>query len=140
MGQPNIIEGAKHTDSRGTLSFINEFDMLQIRRFYTIEHPNIEIERGWRGHKIEQRWFSVSKGSFVVKLVRIDNWEFPSPILQQQEFILSEKQHSVLHIPKGYASCLKANEANSKLIVFADSTVENAELDDYLFPIDYFKG
>ena len=54
-------------------------------------------------------------------------------------FVLNEKEHSVLHIPKGFASCLKANELNSKVIVFADSTSENAKLDDYLFPEDYFK-
>ena len=140
MEEPNLIVGGKHTDPRGTLSFINEFDMLPIRRFYIIEHSDTTIERGWRAHKIEQRWFKVCKGAFTIKLVRIDDWEFPNVNLEQNIFNLSEKEHNVLHIPKGFASCFRATEPNSRLIVFADSVVENAKLDDYLFPTDYFKG
>ncbi len=137
MEHPKIIKGGKHTDARGTLAYFNEFDMFAIRRFYWIEHPDIDLERGWRGHKVEQRWFSVCQGSFLVKLVKIDDWTSPSSGLEQNVFILNDTE--VLHIPKGYASYLKANEPNSKLIVFADSKIADAGLDDYLFPINYFK-
>lgn len=137
MGLPRIIQGGKHIDSRGTLGYFNQFDMTVVRRFYLIEHTDIEVERGWRAHKIEQRWFSVCQGSFLIKLVKIDNWTTPVANAKQHLFTLTGAE--VLHIPKGYASSLKAIEPNSKILVFADSKVENAGLDDYLFPIDYFK-
>lgn len=137
MEQPKILKGGKHTDARGTLAYFNGFDMSAIRRFYLIEHPDTEIERGWRGHKIEQRWFSVCQGSFLIKLVKIDNWTSPNSNAEQIVFILDDTD--VLYIPKGYASYLKANEPKSKLIIFADSKIEDAGLDDFLFPIDYFK-
>ena len=137
MELPKVIKGGKHTDDRGTLSYFNEFDMSPIHRFYVIEHPTVDIKRGWRGHKIEQRWFSVCRGSFLVKLVKIDDWTSPTPKALQYKFILNDSE--VLHVPKGYASYLKANEPCSKLIVFADGKIADAGLDDYLFPIDYFK-
>lgn len=138
MLEPIIIKGNVRSDFRGKVGFINEFDMLEVRRFYTIENESIDIERGWRGHKIEQRWLSVCKGTFIVKLVKIDNWETPDQNLEQLEFILQESQFNILHIPIGYASLLKANEINSKMILFADSLLADAYRDDYLFPTDYF--
>lgn len=137
MELPKIIKGGKHTDARGTLSYFNEFDMSSINRIYMIEHPDIDVERGWRGHKIEQRWFSVCKGSFLVKLVKIDNWTTPDAKVKQHVFTLTDGE--ILHAPKEYASCLRAIEPNSKILIFADSKIENAGLDDYLFPTDYFK-
>lgn len=138
--QPNIVKGGSHTDHRGTISFINDFDMNQIKRFYIIEHPDTETVRGWRGHKIEQRWFYVTEGTFVIDLVRIDDFESPSVDLPVTQFKLSVKDTEVLHVPVGYASSIKALTPNSKLIVFADYGVENAPLDDYLYPVDYFQN
>ena len=71
MEKPQILTGGVFTDHRGTLKYNNGFDMSQVKRFYTIEHPDTSTIRAWRGHKIEQRWFSVSKGAFVIKLVKI---------------------------------------------------------------------
>lgn len=139
MEQAKIIKGGQHTDHRGRLNFINDFDMQLVRRFYTIEHPDTAIERGWRAHKIEQRWFHVSKGIFKVKLIRIDDWVNPSKELPQERYVLAAEETSVLHIPAGYASCLQALVANSKLIVFADHEVAHAQHDDYLFPLTHFE-
>lgn len=139
MKEPQIIKGGRHIDNRGTLSFFNDFDMTEITRFYVIEHPDTEILRGWRAHKIEQRWFLVCKGAFTVKLVEIDDWEKPSQTLSQSIFMLSEGDNNILHIPTGYASCIQTKEPDSKMIVFADSNISDAGVDNYLFPIDYFK-
>lgn len=135
-----IISGGHHVDSRGEVSFINDFDMSQVKRFYRIKHFDVETVRGWRAHKIEQRWFHVFSGSFMVSLVKIDNWEKPSPNLEQHKFILKATDISVLHIPVGYASNLQAIDENSEMIVFADYPIENAENDNYLYPSDFFIG
>ena len=135
---PNIIKGGSHTDQRGTISFVNDFDMGQVKRFYVIDHPNTEVIRGWRGHKIEQRWFHVAKGVFTIDLVKIDDFDSPSVDLPVTQFKLFAKDTEILHVPAGYASSIQALAANSKVIVFADYGVENAPLDDFLYPVNYF--
>lgn len=136
--KPGVISGGIHTDQRGTLRFFNDFDMEPVKRFYIIEHPDTETIRGWRAHRIEQRWFQITQGAFKIQLIKIDNWEVPSKSLLIEEFIISAQDNKVLHIPKGFASSIQALENNSKVIVFADYGIENAKLDDYLYPVDYF--
>ncbi|HTM98853.1 MAG TPA: hypothetical protein VL088_08935 [Pedobacter sp.] len=137
---PSIIQGGSHTDERGTLQFWNEFDMALVKRFYTITHSDIDTLRGWRGHRTEQRWFSVSTGSFLIKLVKIDNWELPSKDLTVLTFTLFAERTQVLHIPMGYASLIKAQVQDSMLLVFADHGIKHAKDDDYLYAADYFNG
>lgn len=139
MEQPKITKGGTHTDERGTVSFNNDFDMSQIKRFYTIQHPDVNVVRAWRAHKIEQRWFSVCRGEFVIKLVEIDNWEKPNRKLPQLVFVLNAGENDVLHVPKGYASSLQATVADSKLMVFADTNIGDVNTDDYLFSSSYFE-
>lgn len=136
---PALILGAEHTDNRGTLRFFNSFDMTQVKRFYVIENANSEIRRGWRGHKVEKRWFYVGKGSFSIRLVQIDDWNSPDPNLESQEYTLSADDNVVLEVHEGYASSLQALESGSRLIVFGNYELEHAKQDDYLFNEDYFK-
>lgn len=134
----NLIAGGIHHDTRGAIEFVNEFDMAQVKRFYIIKHNDVETLRGWRAHRIEQRWFYVLNGGFRVQLVKIDNWNSPSRNLPLQEQILTEATKEVLHIPAGYATCLKALEEGSRLLVFADFGIDHANNDNYLYPTDYF--
>ena len=134
-----IINGGSYADERGTITFINDFDMQLVKRFYRIKHHDTSIVRGWRGHKIEQRWFHVSTGTFQVKLIKIDNWKNPGKDLKIEVMVLSADENAVLYIPAGYASAIQSIEVNSELIVFADYAIDHAKHDDYLFPIDYFQ-
>jgi len=138
--QGQIIKGEQHKDVRGTIFFFNDFDMTVVRRFYRIKHHNTSAIRGWRGHKIEQRWFHVYRGSFEIKLVRIDNWEAPNPFLKATSMILQAEEDIILHIPEGIATSLTALSVNSEIIVFADYAIDHASKDDYLYPVDYFKN
>ena len=135
--KPLIILGNKHTDAKGDIGFVNEFDMKEVRRFYRIRNSNSQLKRGWRAHKIEQRWLSVLSGTFNVKVIKIDSWENPAKTLQSQSYHLTNN-NSVLHVPRGYATCIEAMEPNSEMILFADSLIEEAKKDNYLFPVDYF--
>lgn len=136
--EPKIIDGGSSSDLRGTINFVNDFRMDFVKRFYVIENANTEIVRGWRGHKIEQRWFYVINGSFVIKVLRIDDWKTPDKSLCAENYQMSADDSKVLHIPAGYATSIKASCQNSKLLVFADYPMEHAKEDDYLFPHDYF--
>ncbi|MGV3684504.1 MAG: hypothetical protein ACO1NS_02685 [Daejeonella sp.] len=70
--------------------------------------------------------------------MKIDNWISPDQAAPISTYTLSSKEHSILHIPQGYATGIQALEANSSLLVFADFGIEHAIEDDYLFEKNYF--
>lgn len=137
MLEPEIIRGNHHSDTRGTLTFNNDFNAIAIKRIYTVKNASTDFIRAWQGHQIEQRWFSAMVGSFVIKLIKIDSWENPSKDLPVLEFILSSENLDVLHVPAGSVSSIQAKEAGSKLMVFADYNLGEIE-DEYRFPADNF--
>ncbi len=134
---PQLIKGNKHTDHRGSISFVNDFDMMQVRRFYRIQHPDTAIIRGWRGHKIERRWFYVNCGVFKINIIKPNDWENPDKNITPETFIL-DPNSGILSVPNGYATSIQALQPDSDLLVFADHTISEAMHDDYVFPIDYF--
>ena len=125
-------------DHRGQIRFVNDFDMTQVKRFYIIKNADTELVRGWRAHRMEQRWFYVLSGSFSVDLVQIDNWESVSPDLPIEKRILKAEEHQVLNVPIGYGTAFQALEPESELLVFADYGIDNAPNDDHTWPVDYF--
>ncbi|WP_316790845.1 WxcM-like domain-containing protein [Pedobacter frigoris] len=135
---PALIPGGQHTDSRGTLTFLNDFDMSEVKRFYMIQNRDTAVIRAWRAHKIEQRWFYAINGEFLIRAVKIDNFDAPDNDLPIEEYTISAISNQVLHVPLGYATSVQAITNESKLLVFADYGIENAKFDDYLYPQDYF--
>jgi len=134
---PEIIKGASHTDSRGTLFYNNDFDASEVKRIYFIENANTEVIRAWQGHKIEQRWFAAVSGSFKILLIKIDNWDNPSQDLKPKTFIVTADTLDTLHIPPGYVSSIQSLEPNSKLIAMSDYLL-GAIQDEYRYESDYF--
>lgn len=139
MEQPTIIKGKSHADNRGSLFFNNDFNASPIKRIYYIENKDTQFIRGWTGHKIEQRWFSATQGSFTIRLIKIDNWQKPSENLPVLEFELNSENIDILHVPKGYASAIQAKDEKSRLLVMADYSLGEIT-DDYRFPINYFEN
>ncbi len=127
--ESKLIAGGTYTDQRGTLSYINDFDLTPIKRFYTITHPNKNVVRAWQGHQQEHKYFHVIRGSFVVAWVEIDNFNSPSPNLKAHYEILKASENNVLSVPPGYANGLKALEPGAKIMVFSDYAL-NESLDD----------
>ncbi|MDP5200705.1 WxcM-like domain-containing protein [Flavobacterium sp. DG2-3] len=136
--EPRLITGNYHSDQRGTLLYNNDFDASLIKRIYIIENESSEFIRGWQGHQIEQRWFSVVNGKFKIQLVKIDNWEEPSVNLENLTFFIDSEKLNVLHVPKGYVSSIQSLELNSKLLVMTDYFLGEIK-DEYRYDIDYFK-
>lgn len=134
---PNIITGNHHKDTRGSLKYNNSFNLAQIKRMYVIENANSQIIRGWQGHKIEQRWFSVITGKFQIKLLKVDDWENPSENLKPVCFVLNAENLDILHVPSGFISCIQAKVENSKLIVFSDYFLGEID-DDFKFELSKF--
>ncbi|WP_299837377.1 dTDP-4-dehydrorhamnose 3,5-epimerase family protein [uncultured Tenacibaculum sp.] len=128
-----IIKGGYYLDERGKLEFFNDFDMSTIKRVYFTTHFDTNIVRAWQGHTIESRWFRCVHGSFIVKLVKIDNWEKPSDNLEVYEYNLSAGDQEILYIPNGFANGFKALEDNSKLMIMSNYGFNEIENDQIRF-------
>lgn len=132
-----LLEGKKHQDERGIITFNNDFDASQIKRIYTIENSSTDYIRGWQGHKIEQRWFACMKGSFEISVIKVDDFENPSKDLTIQKYLLTDDILTYLHVPSGCITSIQANEINSKLLVLADFGLGEIN-DEYRFDLNYF--
>lgn len=133
MDKPTIVQGGIFTDERGILTHCNDLDMSQIERFYVIKHPDKSVIRAWHAHQDERKWFYATRGSFTVALIKVDDWDNPSPDLKPEIFTLTAGDSKVLCVPKGYANGIKAMEDDSALIVFSDKILSVALLDSWRY-------
>jgi dTDP-4-dehydrorhamnose 3,5-epimerase-like enzyme len=135
--RPVVLNGGSYSDDRGDVIYNNDFDLSVIKRIYSIQNVNTSFVRAWQGHAIERRWFSVVKGSFEIKLIKIDNWENPTKSLEVFSIVLNDKNFDVLYVPGGYVSSIQALEENSKLLLMSDYRLGDIE-DEYRFDSNYF--
>jgi len=133
-----LLEGKKHQDERGIITFNNDFDASQIKRIYTIENSSTDYIRGWQGHKIEQRWFACMKGSFEISVIKVDDFENPSTDVVIQKYQLDDKTLSYLHIPAGNITAIQALQNQSKLLILSDFMFGTVN-DEYRYKLNYFK-
>lgn len=134
---PRLIQGGVFKDERGELKYNNDFDASEIKRMYIIENSSIDLKRGWKAHKIEQRWFISLIGSFVIKIVAVEDFKKPQKKKQFYEFVLESKEMNVLHCPAGHATLIQALEPKSKILALGDFLLGETQ-DEYRFPLDYF--
>jgi dTDP-4-dehydrorhamnose 3,5-epimerase len=133
-----LIKGNIHIDQRGIVRFVNDFHFENVKRFYTITHPNTNTIRAWQGHKLETKYFYVTKGSFLINWIKIDNWQQPSKDLETNTHTLSDSESEILIIPPGHVNGFKALEPDSTMIMFSDMLLEDSKKDDYRFPVNYW--
>ncbi len=133
MDEVQIITGNSHTDTRGTISFVNLFDFAGVKRFYQIANAGKAVVRAWQGHKIEHKYFYVAKGSFVLAWVKIDDWDKPSSSLKAAYRIFKGDEPAVLSVPPGYANGIKACEEGSLLTVYSNLSLEQSTADRWSF-------
>ncbi len=132
-----LLEGKKHQDERGIITYNNDFNASQIKRIYTIENHSTDFIRGWQGHKVEQRWFACMKGSFSISVIAVDDFKNPSKNLTVEKYLLTDDVLTYLHIPPGYITAIQAKEDNSKLLVLADFDLGEIN-DEFRYSLDYF--
>jgi dTDP-4-dehydrorhamnose 3,5-epimerase len=70
--------------------------------------------------------------------VHVDRPDAPNKENKVHRFVLSEKQPSILFIPKEYANGIKALEPNTRILFFSDTSLEKSKNDDYRIPYDYW--
>ncbi len=136
--QIKLIKGGLSVDDRGTVSFVNDFNFENVKRFYSVENHKNGFIRAWHAHKNEAKYVLAVKGSALVCAVEIDNWENPSKELNVHRFVLSEKSPSVLYIPKGFANGFMSLSEDAKLLFFSTSTLQESLNDDFRFDAKYW--
>lgn len=138
MDEVKLIKGGIAVDDRGSVSFVNDFNFQDVKRFYIVENHKQGFIRAWHAHKNESKYVLVIKGSAIVAAVEIDNWDNPSKNLHVDRFVLSEKSPSVLYIPKGYANGFLSLSEDLKIMFMSTSTLEDSLNDDYRFEAHYW--
>lgn len=133
-----VYSGGEHIDNRGMVRFFNDFSLEEIVRFYEI-YPISGQPRGWQAHKAERKWFYCKSGTIIVNLVKLDNFDQPSPRLELQEFELNADKPKILAVPCGYASAFLAREPGASLMVYSNFPLEASQKDDYRFPLETWK-
>ncbi|PXY41998.1 hypothetical protein DMB65_05375 [Flavobacterium cheongpyeongense] len=136
---PEIIEGGNFSDSRGTISYVNDFSFKDIERFYVITNADENPIRAWQGHKVDAKNFYCISGSFKIHFVKIDNWENPSKDLNIETITMNASESKIVHIPAGYANAIQSLETNAKLISFSTLPLANSKDDDVRYASDYWK-
>jgi len=92
----NLISGGRHEDARGTLRFVNDFDMSEVKRFYTISNSAEQPKRGWIMHKRETKWFFPVTGVTKIEV------EKEGGDGQRRSFLLNAAEPAVLQVPPNH--------------------------------------
>jgi dTDP-4-dehydrorhamnose 3,5-epimerase-like enzyme len=132
--EPRLLEGAVAVDDRGTVSFVNDFDLAAVRRFYTVSNHRQGFVRAWHAHRDERKYVTVLRGSALVCCVPIDDWDNPSTDQPVSRFVLSELKPSVVEIPEGYANGFMSLTDDVSVMFFSSSTLEESHGDDVRYP------
>jgi dTDP-4-dehydrorhamnose 3,5-epimerase-like enzyme len=135
MNLAQITKGGFHEDQRGRVSFVNDFDMTLIKRFYQINHPNTDVIRAWQGHQTESKWFYCVEGSFTINYIQPKNWTNTNDAEKVERIEICHSNPMVLQVPYGFVTGIKANIPNSILIVYSDFTLSESKLDDFRFDL-----
>src|SRR5437868_2625681 len=129
MEEPRLIRGGLGIDDRGEVAFVNDFKFDTVKRFYTLKNHSPGFVRAWHGHKKESKYIYVAQGAALVCAVKIDDWENPGKELPLVRHVMTAKQPSVLYIPAGYANGTMSLEADTLVVVFSNSTLEESKGD-----------
>lgn len=123
-----IIDGGLSVDDRGTVTFCNDFDFKDVKRFYMVQNHSKGFVRAWHGHKKESKYVYVVSGVAIIGVVSMDLYNVVG------RYVLSADKPQILHIPAGNYNGFKTLTDDTKLIFFSTSTVEESKDDDYREP------
>jgi dTDP-4-dehydrorhamnose 3,5-epimerase-like enzyme len=135
---PRIIEGGSGIDDRGKVAFVNDFHFEGVKRFYVVSNHRTGFIRAWHAHRHEAKYVTVVHGAAMLAAVLIDDWEHPSKSAQVYRQVLSEEKPAIFYIPPGYANGSMTLTADTKIVFFSSSTLEDARQDDVRYDSRYW--
>ena len=125
----NQLIGGKATDDRGSVSFVNDFNFANVKRFYQVENHRNNFIRAWHGHKKEGKYIYVAKGVALVGAVSMEDENV-------KKFILSENSPQILWVPPGYYNGFMNLKTDTVVQFFSTSTIEESLEDDIRMEYD----
>ena len=131
--EPDLIKGAMFVDDRGSISFVNNFDLSEVRRFYMVENHEVGFIRAWHCHMEESKYVMALQGTAILALVRVEDPENPPVDHHIYRYVLTSSDPTVLWVPPGYAHGAKTLDAGTKLIFFSDASLSDSQKDDFRF-------
>lgn len=136
--EPRLIKGGLSVDERGIVSYVNDFDFPDVKRFYVIENHRVGYVRAWHGHRREEKSITVIQGTAIIGVIPLATFEKKDT--KTFRFVLSARQPAVLYIPGGYANGCMVLEEGTKIVHFSTFTMEEAEGDDMRYAGTLFPG
>jgi len=137
---PILIKGARFVDDRGSLNFCNEWSPLTagVKRFYQVQNHRSDFIRAWHGHQKEAKFVYVAQGAALIcatplfkNPVEGGSPQYPVPIDPvMYKFVMAEDTPAILFIPAGFYNGFKTLIADTILLFFSTSTLEESKGDD----------
>jgi dTDP-4-dehydrorhamnose 3,5-epimerase-like enzyme len=88
--------------------------------------------RAWQGHKVETKSIIPLQG--ITKIIVIEIMDFETAQRGEiYEFILGSNSPNILIIPGGYINGFQSKSADSFLMIFSNSSLEESKNDDFRF-------
>jgi dTDP-4-dehydrorhamnose 3,5-epimerase len=136
--EPTLIKGGRATDDRGSLGFINGFNLAEFKRFYTVENHEAGFVRAWHGHVNEAKAILVLRGSALICAVKMTETENPSKEQPVTRVVLTASNTSAFLVPAGFANGFKTLTSDALILVFSSTSLDESSQDDFRFPYDYW--
>jgi len=136
--KPKIIDGGLAVDDRGQVTFVNDFDFKDVKRFYIVSNHAGGFIRAWHAHKKEAKYVLAVKGAAVVGAVAVDDWKKPDKEAEVHRYVLSAKTPKLLYIPPGYANGFMSLTRDMQLIFYSTSTLDESLSDDFRYDSRYW--
>lgn len=133
MNEIKEVNGNSFYDDRGVVKFVNDFDLSQFKRFYTVENHSRGFIRAWHGHKKETKAITCLCGAALIGIVNMETGEVT-------KYTLSANSPKVIIVPPGHANGAKTLTDDCVLMYFSDKTVEESKGDDYRLPWNNWGG
>lgn len=125
-----LFDGGVAIDDRGKVTFVNDFNFKDVKRFYMVENHSKGFVRAWHGHRKEGKYAFVVSGAVKLAVVKMDD-DSDSAV-----HVLSAVKPQILWIPPGYYNGFKTLTDDAKIIFYSTVTMEEAKDDDYRNPAD----
>lgn len=123
-----IFEGGTAIDDRGKLSYFNEIDFKDVKRFYVVENHSKGFIRAWHGHRKETKYVYVISGAAIVAYYPMEG----EPVFERH--VLSADKPKIICIPAGNYNGFKTLTDDTKIIFFSTTTLDESKDDDFRLP------
>lgn len=124
-----IIDGGLVVDDRGIVTFVNDFDFKNVKRFYMVQNHAKGFVRAWHGHKKEGKYVFVARGSVLMGVMPMNGGK-------ANTHILSDKKPQVLYIPPKHYNGFKTLTEDALVIFYSTTTLEESQDDDIREPAE----